>query len=58
MRCLMLIRRGQSVVEYLLLLTIVGVLVFLAMKPGGVVDQVQTRGMLYYNKASDQIKNR
>lgn len=48
---------GQSVVEYLLLLAIVGVLAFLAMKEGGMVDQLEDKALEYYDNGAKKIKN-
>ncbi|MBF0122549.1 MAG: hypothetical protein HQL21_03945 [Candidatus Omnitrophica bacterium] len=48
---------GQSVVEYLLLLSVVGILAFLAMKPEGIVNQVQDKATLYYKEGAKKVKN-
>ena len=49
--------KGQSVVEYLLLLSVVGVLAFLAMKPGGMMEQLQNKTIQYYHDGAKKIKN-
>ncbi len=48
---------GQSVIEYLLLLSVVAILALVAMKPGGIADQLQNKALDYYHEGAKKIKN-
>lgn len=49
-------RIAQSLIEYLLLLCVVAVLVFVGMKQGGFVHKAEDKSLDFYHEAGDKIK--
>lgn len=48
---------GQNMMEYMLLMAVVAFLVFLAMQPGGVLEQIATASQTLFSKGAEYIQN-